>query len=226
MKPILIVVTGTPSAELTEAHGDFAAMFDAAMDADTVAVDARYGELPDPSDFAGIVVTGSSSGVHEEEPWMRRLAEWLVAQDRPTLGVCFGHQLLAWAHGGVVRPHRVECGVVEVEVLEDDPLFEGLGRSFGAFESHFDAVTVVPDNARVLARSDRAVQALAFGDRVRGVQFHPEFVAGVIRIVLDGHKERLEVLEPGHAARGRDSVRELPEMRRVLANFLKHFVRG
>lgn len=226
MKPLLVVVCGTPSPGIVEAHGDFAQWFDAALDADTVAVDARQQALPDASGYAGVVVSGSSSGVHEDEPWMRRTAQWLLAQDRPTLGVCFGHQLLALAHGGAVRPHRPEYGVYDVEVLQDDPLLEGLGRSFGAFESHFDAVVELPAGARVLARSERAVQALAFGDRVRGVQFHPEFSPGVVGMVLDRYEPALEALDPGHVARGRRSLRELPEMRRVLDNFLAHFVRA
>ncbi len=224
MKPLLVVVCGDPAPDLQAERGGYDAWFAAAAEREVVAADARLGPLPDPSAYAAVIVSGSSSGVHEEQPWMLAAARWLLACERPTLGVCFGHQLLAFAHGGVVRPGRPEYGVVDVEVVQDDPLLAGLGDPFAAFEAHFDHVVQVPAGARVLARTDRAVQALAFGDRVRSVQFHPEFRPDVIDHALDRHGERLEELDPGLIGRARGSLRELPGMRRVLANFLEAFV--
>ncbi len=226
MKPILVLVCGAPAADLLATRGGYPEWFDATLDAPTTAADARIGELPDPSDYSGVVVTGSGSGVHEELPWMRDAAAWLLTHELPTLGVCFGHQLLAWAHGGVVRPILPEYGIFDVDVVEDDPLFDGLGSPFPAYEGHFDGVVEVPSNARLLARSERAVQALAFGDRVRGVQFHPEYGPEALYSALRRRGERLEAIDPGHVERGRASLRELPGMRRLLDNFLRHFVRG
>lgn len=225
MKPVLVLVCGSPASPPEVAPGGYADWFDRVMDAPIAAADARLGELPDPSDYSAVVISGSASGVHEELPWMQAAARWVVSHDLPTLGVCFGHQLLAWAHGGVVRPHRPEYGVYEVEVVEEDPLFEGLGSPFAAFLGHFDAVVELPDNARVLARNERAVQALAFGDRVRTVQFHPEFTPAIVDSALTRRGPRLEVLDPGHVQRGRESLRELPGMRRLLDNFLKYYVK-
>jgi GMP synthase (glutamine-hydrolysing) len=226
MKPVLLVVCGDPPPDLEAERGGYDAWFAATIDGPTRSVDARTQRLPDPSSYSAIVVSGSGSGVHEELPWMVEAARWLISHDLPTLGVCFGHQLLAFAHGGVVRPQRPEYGVYDVEIVAEDPLFSGLSNPFAAFESHFDAVVEVPENARVLARSDRAVQALAFGDRVRGVQFHPEFDPVVVDSALRRRGEQLEALEPGHVGRGRSSLRELPEMRQVMTNFFDHFVKG
>ncbi len=225
MKPLLIVVCGDSSPRLPPELGGYDRWFARILDVPTHTADPRVGPLPDPSGYRGVVVSGSTSGVHEELPWMRAAAAWLLACDLPTLGVCFGHQLLAWAHGGVVRPATPEYGVHDVDRLEDDPLFEGLGDRFPVFECHFDAVVQLPENARVLAGNANAVQALAFGPRVRSVQFHPEFTPQVVADALDRHQEALEALVPGLPARGRAGLREIPEATLILTNFLKYFVK-
>lgn len=160
--------------------------------------------LPGPRDADAFVITGSSSSVTERAPWMLR-AEALVRcieQARvPLLGICFGHQMIAQALGGDVKknPRGRETGTVRVERLLDDPLFAGLPRSFDVNTTHVDAVAELPPHAEVLATTSLdPVAAFRVGDRVRAVQFHPEFDADVMRGYLRARAARLreEGLDP------------------------------
>jgi len=90
--------------------------------------------------------------------------------------------------------------------------------------SHRDHVAAVTGRARLLAGNDHsAVQAIAVGDAVRGVQFHPEADPTIALMFIRARAETLREsgLDPGALER---TVTEAPLQERVLANFLKNFV--
>ena len=174
-----VVETGLPREPILSERGRFADMFQAVLGRCRVA-DARAGRVPEGA-IDGVLITGSPSSVPDREPWSEALAAWIHANAGrfPMLGVCYGHQLMAHALGGRVRtiPAGPELGTVELEAVEGDWL--ELGRR--AHEVHFDEVVDVPAGARVLARSRAcSVQALAYDDWGRSVQFHPEFDASIV----------------------------------------------
>jgi len=116
-------------------------------------------------DADAFVVTGSSSSVTERAAWMERACDGLraiVADGAYLLGLCFGHQLIGHAFGGEValNPRGREIGTVQVRVLEDDPLFAGLGATFPIQATHTDSVVRLPRDARVLADHDGPVDGL------------------------------------------------------------------
>ncbi len=96
----------------------------------------------------------------------------------PTLGICYGMQLMAQDLGGRVERTGVsEFGKTDIRV-HPGALFTGLPEEQTAWMSHRDSVTAPPEGARVVAGSDSAPIA-AFEDPERklyGVQFHPEVV--------------------------------------------------
>ncbi len=97
--------------------------------------------------------------------------------EKPLLGICGGHQLIALALGGSVEPlGRVVKGYRRVRVLEPDPLFNGLGNEITVLESHQDHVAKLPEGFKLLASSsDTRVEAMrSEKSLVYGVQFHPE----------------------------------------------------
>lgn len=150
--------------------------------------DARK-PLPDPERFDVAVLTGSYAHVGDGDPWMTRLRTFVrkrVDAERPILGVCFGHQLLADALGG--RVERLPTGAAGYERVSltasgrTHPLFAEIPTSFDTFLWHVDHVTRVPDGATVLARADDTIQAFAMPDSPTvGIQFHPEVTPQMAR---------------------------------------------
>lgn len=188
--------------------------------------------LPDPKDAAAFIMTGSSSSVTERAPWMLRAEEHLRAvagRGTPLFGICFGHQMIAQALGGLVakNPRGREIGTVEVRVVPHDPrdpVLDGLGDRFLANNTHVDSVVKLPPGARVVAETDLEPHAaFAIGETVRCVQFHPE---------IDGDAMRGYVEARAHliSAEGRDpapilaSATDAPGGAATLRNFVRHVV--
>jgi GMP synthase (glutamine-hydrolysing) len=178
--------------------------------------------LPGPRDADAFVITGSASSVTERAPWILRaeqLVRAIVGARRPLLGICFGHQIIARALGGeVVRnPRGREIGTMPLQRVADDPIFAGLPRAFDVHGTHADVVARLPPGAEVLATTPRdPVAAFRVGDRARGVQFHPEFDADVMRGYLrvrsgalrdEGGDPDALLAEVHDGARGRDILR-------------------
>jgi len=98
----------------------------------------------------------------------------------PTLGVCFGHQLIIDYLGGTVESDKsqAETGVNKIFLTEDglkDSLFNGLDREFNAVLGHKSSVTKLGDkDVKVLAHSNKCdVQSFHYKN-FWGTQFHPE----------------------------------------------------
>ncbi len=95
----------------------------------------------------------------------------------PILGICFGHQLMAYYFGGQVQPGRMrEYGQAEMKVRLNSPLLFGLAKKGMVWMSHGDSVVRVPAGFKVIA-STAGCPVAAMADEQRsyyGLQFHPE----------------------------------------------------
>ncbi|MFP4590360.1 MAG: type 1 glutamine amidotransferase [Halobacteriales archaeon] len=174
--------------------------------------DVTAGELPDTTAYDGIVITGSSASVYWDEDWIdatRAYVDEAIEAAVPTLGVCWGHQLIADALGGTVEDMgRYEIGYREITHNGRSPLLAGIDRRFLAYTTHSDAVTAVPDGATVIARNDVSIQGFQSGVAF-GVQFHPEYDAETAREVTEAKDE----LEPDRKALALDSITSENERR-------------
>ena len=164
--------------------------------------------------------------VTDRADWSEATARWLrdvIERDAaPVLGVCYGHQLLAHALGGVVapNPNGREMGTCVVDFVTDPGALFRKGP-FTAHLSHFESVVELPPGARVLATTALDPHsAIQVGDRQWGVQFHPEFNVPIMRSHVETRREILiaEGLDPDTMLEG---AREAPEMTNVLRRFVK-----
>lgn len=143
------------------------------------------GPLPALDGVAHVVVLGAAWSLYDEHTvggWIGAELDLLREADRrgiPVLGICFGAQALAAAHGGRVTPApRPEIGWYEVESLAPDIIEPGPWLEF-----HQDQC-LPPAQARVLARTGVCVQAFALRASL-AVQFHPEVDGAQLKRWLD-----------------------------------------
>jgi GMP synthase (glutamine-hydrolysing) len=148
-----------------------------------------------------VICTGSRRNVSMWEPWMEGAASLLraaVALKLPTLGICFGHQLLCQALGGdVVRAQSRTDSVVELELSRagsEDEIFAELSNPVCLF-THQDHVVELPKQAVVLGSTGHnSLASVRILDEqnenlpIWGLQFHPEAAKNRIeRSVSLGH---------------------------------------
>ncbi|MBA2385016.1 MAG: glutamine-hydrolyzing GMP synthase [Actinobacteria bacterium] len=130
-------------------------------------------QVRDRNPLALILSGGPASVYAEDAP---KVDPALFDLDIPTLGICYGMQLMAQELGGAVdRTGVSEFGKTALDA-EEGALFAGLPAEQTVWMSHRDSVTAPPAGARVVAGSPSTPIA-AFEDPVRGlygVQFHPE----------------------------------------------------
>ena len=202
---ILVVVT-QPSGSL-ESIGltDYTEWFAEALAIDRKrisAINAIEEPLPSTVPHSGIIIGGSSHSIYESLPWMQRLQEFIRAmaeQEKPMLGVCFGHQAIAMAFGGTVEKgvHGRELGATEIELTPEgrqDRLFEDLPARLTIATSHADALTALPHtgNVTVLANNKTyPYQALAVGNNIRTIQPHPEITCDILTTLAQARKDTL-----------------------------------
>ena len=137
--------------------------------------------------FSGIVSLGAYAGVHEQaqHPWMtheKRLMQRALELELPTLGLCFGSQLLAAAGGAAFKPSpKSEYGWTTVTLTPEaasDPVVAPLARTaqedtVEVFHYHDDSHEL-PEGAVLLGETDGIIEAYRLGPAAWGLQFHLE----------------------------------------------------
>ncbi|MDQ1112807.1 GMP synthase (glutamine-hydrolyzing) [Microbacterium testaceum] len=123
----------------------------------------------------GIILSGGPSSVYEEGA--PSLDADVFDLDVPTLGICYGFQVMAKALGGEVANTGLrEYGATDATVVTEGTLLEGQPAEQNVWMSHGDQVSRAPEGFVVLARTAHTPVAAFANDarRMYGVQWHPE----------------------------------------------------
>ncbi|MFG2100913.1 anthranilate synthase family protein [Micromonospora echinaurantiaca] len=168
-------------ALIVDGEDTFTGMLAHQLGALGLAVTLRPWHAPDPLDGYDLVVVGPGPGDpgSTTDPKMRALRgllAGLLADGRPTLAVCLGHQLLAGLLGLTLHRRDAPYQGLQREVT----LFGGPRRVgfYSSFTARADADRLATRYGSVLLardETDGAVHALR-GPGFAGVQFHPESV--------------------------------------------------
>jgi GMP synthase-like glutamine amidotransferase len=151
---------------------------------DAVELDAGQA-IPDLAGYDALLVFGGPMDVWEEEahPWLvaekAAIRRFVCELDRPFLGVCLGHQLLASALGSPVGKMREpEVGVTNIQLTDaaaTDPLFQDFPRTLPTLQWHGAEVKSLPPDGVTLAMNGACpIQAMRVGEHAYGLQYHME----------------------------------------------------
>lgn len=106
-----------------------------------------------------------------------KVGQALLGLNLPTLGICYGMQLLSHLKKGALNSGATrEYGAAEIEILETKGLFEGFKPKEKAlvWMSHGDSVEKLPEGAVLTAKSSSCPVAASQMGNLYAVQFHPE----------------------------------------------------
>ena len=196
----------------------------------------------DLSEFSGVIVGGSpftSSDPPEQKSLVQQrverelsaLLDQLVARDFPFLGACYGVGTLGRHQGAVIdRTYGEPLGAVEIELTDaglQDPLLQGMPRTFTAFTGHKEAVSSLPPHAVLLASSVTCpVHMFRIKTNLYATQFHPELDADGLVTRIDIYRHA-GYFPPESAEELMDNARRftVTEPMTVLKNFVAHYAR-
>ena len=161
--------------------------------------------IPTLEDYDPLWVMGGPMDVWDtdEHPWLvaekEAIRRWVRELERPFLGLCLGHQLLADALGGSCGPLRSpEIGVMDIELTtagQLDPVFAGMAARQSVLQWHSVQVVEPPEGAMVLAQSPVCPnQAMRVGPRAWSMQYHVEVEPDTVRNwgAVPAHRQALE----------------------------------
>ncbi len=181
------------------AHGTYLSVFESFLGGhDIVDIAVHEGRSPGSlSDCDGWVLSGSPASTYDDLGWIpmaEEIVRDLITEERPTFGICFGHQLMAQALGGRVERAGVGWGagvhrydlIAPIRQIPDPP------SQLQLLAMHQDQVVDVPSGGVVWATSTFCPNAgISYGERAWSMQPHPEFTPGIVETLCHDRRDRL-----------------------------------
>ncbi len=127
------------------------------------------------SNLKGIILSGGAASVYGKDS--PKIEKNIFCIGVPILGICYGHQLIAYLEDGKVEHgNSGEYGITELQVSDQSKLLLGLNKTENVWMNHKDIVKSLPDDYKVVASTSNSPIAVFENEEkmIYGVQFHPE----------------------------------------------------
>lgn len=197
-------------------HGQYPAMFNTLLkQADPTLTytiyDAENVALPTNIDACdAYLITGSHHGVYDNLAWIKPLENFILqlhTAQKKTVGICFGHQLVAQALGGKVikSPKGWGVGMSKNIVTQQKDWMTPKREEFNLIVSHQDQVVEIPKGAEILASNDFCPFYMMQIGNILTLQGHPEFTKAYSQVVLE--EDRKDILDPIRYEEGLQSLK-------------------
>ena len=125
----------------------------------------------------GLILSGGPQSVYEKNA--PKCDPKILDLDVPILGLCYGHQLIAYIFGGEVElGKRREFGLTYAIIDKPIGVLRGLDKREKVWMSHSDTVFALPPEFEALAHTENSpVAAFKHKEKpIYGLQWHPEVV--------------------------------------------------
>jgi len=124
---------------------------------------------------AAIILSGNPELIRDTGTKFLTDFEVLRTLTLPILGICFGHQVLGMLYGAEVTNGKEDRDLRRMEILQTDPLFNGLSNEDEFQADRTEEITLPGDFIHVATSSHCCNEAMMHRERpMYGVQFHPE----------------------------------------------------
>jgi GMP synthase-like glutamine amidotransferase len=141
--------------------------------------------------------SGSKWSAYDADEWIATTHQFireLHAKRRPTIGICFGHQLICRALGGTVGKSDVGwgIGVQTTRICNHRPWMDPRQDTLSLVVSHQDQVLKAPVEATLLAgHSFCPHDMFQIGEHMLTMQGHPEYSKAYGRALMDMRRDAI-----------------------------------
>jgi len=190
--------------------------------------DVMHFEYPDTiDDCDAYLITGSKTSPYENKAWIRRLEEeiqTLHIHKKKLIGICFGHQLIAQALGGVVKKSDLGWGVglSKQNILRKKNWMGHTEAVFQVLVSHQDQVIELPPGAEAIAGNAFCPNAsFQIDQHILTLQGHPEFSPAYLRHLITGRRAIIGTSRAEQALQSLHASNDHAKIARWILDFLK-----
>ena len=193
-------------------------------------VSVKDGMFPSgPEAFDAYVITGSPASVNDDSlPWVGPLLDFiraLHAARQPLIGLCFGHQAVARALGGLVARNAAGWGLgtAPTNWHLQRPWMTPTQATTTLMAAHNEQVTRMPEGAECLGGSDFCpIGSMQIGQHIWTTQYHPEMPLVFMQALLGYLADKLDADTLARAHGSLQQAADVPLFGQWMAQFIEH----